>query len=303
MTFEPEELPKTLIIFKVDKDTGEKLYTENDDNTCTSEFRFLVKGDGSEFEIGVGESLTGLHDGTYEIYEIGSAYGYGVWTDNYDKSKYYKKVGEVTLSGSTIFNVVNIENKKEFIDLSGYVWEDMLNGKDNARNNLFQNDQYDDKDKLVPGVKVILHDTVRNRELVTWTNENGEYHFGSRNEDLTYTDDTLRIADLDKYYIEFEYNGVKYRNVKLNPDVNVTNASRASEEVSSGKSDEDSSVRQRFNERFSTISSGTQIDSNGESTGVVIDANGNVNSDKISYIKNGNHQSQINYGNDRSKWK
>lgn len=55
----------------------------------------------------------------------------------------------------------------------------MLNGKDNARNNLFQNDQYDDKDKLVPGVKVILHDTVRNRELVTWTNENGEYHFGS----------------------------------------------------------------------------------------------------------------------------
>ena len=296
MTFEPEELPKTLIIFKVDKDTGEKLYTENDDNTCTSEFRFLVKGDGSEFEIGVGESLTGLHDGTYEIYEIGSAYGYGVWTDNYDKSKYYKKVGEVTLSGSTIFNVVNIENKKEFIDLSGYVWEDMLNGKDNARNNLFQNDQYDDKDKLVPGVKVILHDTVRNRELVTWTNENGEYHFGSRNEDLTYTDDTLRIADLDKYYIEFEYNGVKYRNVKLNPDVNVTNASRASEEVSSGKSDEDSSVRQRFDERFSTISSGTQIDSNGESTGVVIDANGNVNSDKISYIKNGNHQSQINYG-------
>ena len=296
MTFEPEELPKTLIIFKVDKDTGEKLYTENDDNTCTSEFRFLVKGDGSEFEIGVGESLTGLHDGTYEIYEIGSAYGYGVWTDNYDKSKYYKKVGEVTLSGSTIFNVVNIENKKEFIDLSGYVWEDMLNGKDNARNDLFQNDQYDDKDKLLPGVKVILHDTVRNRELVTWTNENGEYHFGSRNEDLTYTDDTLRIADLDKYYIEFEYNGVKYRNVKLNSDVNVTNASRASEEVASGKSDEDSSVRQRFNERFSTISSGTQIDSNGESTGIVIDANGNVNSDKISYIKNGNHQSQINYG-------
>ena len=296
MTFEPEELPKTLIIFKVDKDTGEKLYTENDDNTCTSEFRFLVKGDGSEFEIGVGESLTGLHDGTYEIYEIGSAYGYGVWTDNYDKSKYYKKVGEVTLSGSTIFNVVNIENKKEFIDLSGYVWEDMLNGKDNARNDLFQNDQYDDKDKLVPGVKVILHDTVRNRELVTWTNENGEYHFGSRNEDLTYTDDTLRIADLDKYYIEFEYNGVKYRNVKLNPDVNVTNASRASEEVASGKSDEDSSVRQRFNERFSTISSGTQIDSNGESTGIVIDANGNVNSDKISYTKNGEHQSQINYG-------
>ena len=298
ISFWPEELPKTLILYKIDADTKEELYTV-ENNQCKSEFKFLVKqkGTNSQWEVGVGEQITGLYAGTYEIYEIDTQYGYGIWDDNYDTSKGLKKIAEINLpdDGQVIHNVI-IENKKQFIDLSGYVWEDMLNGKDNARNNLFQNDQYDDKDKLVPGVKVILHDTVRNRELVTWTNENGEYHFGSRNEDLTYTDDTLRIADLDKYYIEFEYNGVKYRNVKLNPDVNVTNASRASEEVASGKSDEDSSVRQRFNERFSTISSGTQIDSNGESTGIVIDANGNVNSDKISYTKNGEHQSQINYG-------
>lgn len=294
ITFTPEELPKSLTIYKFDEQTGEMLYDPNDPSL--SEFKFLVKGDGKEWTVGVGESITGLHAGTYEVWEVNSPYGYGVWTDNYDKEKGYKKLQDIVINQSDVIVIVKLYNKKQFIDLSGYVWEDMLNGKDNARNDLFQNDQYDDKDKLVPGVKVILHDTVRNRELVTWTNENGEYHFGSRNEDLTYTDDTLRIADLDKYYIEFEYNGVKYRNVKLNPDVNVTNASRASEEVASGKSDEDSSVRQRFNERFSTISSGTQIDSNGESTGIVIDANGNVNSDKISYTKNGEHQSQINYG-------
>lgn len=294
ITFTPEELPKSLTIYKFDEQTGEMLYDPNDPSL--SEFKFLVKGDGKEWTVGVGESITGLHAGTYEVWEVNSPYGYGVWTDNYDKEKGYKKLQDIVINQSDVIVIVKLYNKKQFIDLSGYVWEDMLNGKDNARNDLFQNDQYDDKDKLVPGVKVILHDTVRNRELVTWTNENGEYHFGSRNEDLTYTDDTLRIADLDKYYIEFEYNGVKYRNVKLNPDVNVTNASRASEEVASGKSDEDSSVRQRFNERFSTISSGTQIDSNGESTGIVIDTNGNVNSDKISYNKNGDHQSQINYG-------
>ena len=294
ITFTPEELPKSLTIYKFDEQTGEMLYDPNDPSL--SEFKFLVKGDGKEWTVGVGESITGLHSGTYEVWEVNSPYGYGVWTDNYDKEKGYKKLQDIVINQSDVIVIVKLYNKKQFIDLSGYVWEDMLNGKDNARNDLFQNDQYDDKDKLVPGVKVILHDTVRNRELVTWTNENGEYHFGSRNEDLTYTDDTLRIADLDKYYIEFEYNGVKYRNVKLNPDVNVTNASRASEEVASGKSDEDSSVRQRFNERFSTISSETQIDSNGESTGIVIDANGNVNSDKISYNKNGDHQSQINYG-------
>ena len=248
-----------------------------------SKFKFLVKGNGGEWTVGVGESITGLYAGTYQVWEIDSPYGYGVWEDNYDKSKYYKKLEDIVINQSDVIVIVKLYNKKQFIDLSGYVWEDMVNGKDNTRNDL-----YDEPDARVPGVKVILHDTVRNRELVTWTNENGEYHFGSRNEDLTYTDDTLRIADLDKYYIEFEYNGVKYRNVKLNPDVNVTNASRAS--------DEDSSVRQRFNERFSTISSGTQIDSNGESTGIVIDTNGNVNSDRISYTKNGEHQSQINYG-------
>ena len=289
ITFTPEELPKSLTIYKFDEETGEMLY--DPDDPSLSKFKFLVKGNGGEWTVGVGESITGLYAGTYQVWEIDSPYGYGVWEDNYDKSKYYKKLEDIVINQSDVIVIVKLYNKKQFIDLSGYVWEDMLNGKDNTRNDL-----YDEPDARVPGVKVILHDTVRNRELVTWTNENGEYHFGSRNEDLTYSDDTLRIADLDKYYIEFEYNGVKYRNVKLNPDVNVTNASRASEEVASGKSDEDSSVRQRFNERFSTISSGTQIDSNGESTGIVIDANGNVNSDKISYTKNGEHQSQINYG-------
>ena len=289
ITFTPEELPKSLTIYKFDEETGEMLY--DPDDPSLSKFKFLVKGNGGEWTVGVGESITGLYAGTYQVWEIDSPYGYGVWEDNYDKSKYYKKLEDIVINQSDVIVIVKLYNKKQFIDLSGYVWEDMLNGKDNTRNDL-----YDEPDARVPGVKVILHDTVRNRELVTWTNENGEYHFGSRNEDLTYSDDTLRIADLDKYYIEFEYNGVKYRNVKLNPDVNVTNASRASEEVSSGKSDEDSSVRQRFNERFSTISSGTQIDSNGESTGIVIDTNGNVNSDKISYTKNGDHQSQINYG-------
>ena len=289
ITFTPEELPKSLTIYKFDEETGEMLYDPEDPSL--SKFKFLVKGNGGEWTVGVGESITGLYAGTYQVWEIDSPYGYGVWEDNYDKSKYYKKLEDIVINQSDVIVIVKLYNKKQFIDLSGYVWEDMVNGKDNTRNDL-----YDEPDARVPGVKVILHDTVRNRELVTWTNENGEYHFGSRNEDLTYTDDTLRIADLDKYYIEFEYNGVKYRNVKLNPDVNVTNASRASEEVASGKSDEDSSVRQRFNERFSTISSGTQIDSNGESTGIVIDTNGNVNSDKISYTKNGEHQSQINYG-------
>ena len=46
--------------------------------------------------------------------------------------------------------IKKLYNKKQFIDLSGYVWEDMVNGKDNTRNDL-----YDEPDARVPGVKVI----------------------------------------------------------------------------------------------------------------------------------------------------
>ncbi len=294
LTFEPEELPKSITIYKFDEDTGEMLY--DPDDPTASKFKFLVKGDGQEWTVGVGESITGLHAGTYQVWEIESPYGYGVWEDNYDTSKGYKRLKDIVINEGDVIVIVKLYNKKQFIDISGYVWEDQLTGKDNTRNNLFQDNQYDDKDRLVSGVKVILHDTVRNREFETWTNENGEYHFGSRNENLTYTDDTIRIEDLDKYYIEFEYNGVKYRNVELKPSAQIPNGSRASEEIASGKSDEDSSVRQRFNEKFSTISSGKQIDANGESTGTVIDSNGNVNSNYITYNKTEDYKSTVNYG-------
>ncbi len=289
ITFTPEELPKSLTIYKFDEQTGEMLYDPNDPSL--SEFKFLVKGDGKEWTVGVGESITGLHAGTYEVWEVNSPYGYGVWTDNYDKEKGYKKLQDIVINQSDVIVIVKLYNKKEFIDLSGYVWEDMLNGKDNSG----RNDLYDEPDKRVPGVKVILHDTVRNRELVTWTNEDGEYHFGSRNEDLTYSDDTLRIADLDKYYIEFEYNGVKYRNVKLNADVNVTNASRASEEIASGKQNEDSTIRQKFNEKFSTITSETTVDANGNSTGKALNAENNEIG-KLYYRSPTKYQSSIIYG-------
>ena len=289
ITFTPEELPKSLTIYKFDEQTGEMLYDPNDPSL--SEFKFLVKGDGKEWTVGVGESITGLHAGTYEVWEVNSPYGYGVWTDKYDKEKGYKKLQDIVINQSDVIVIVKLYNKKQFIDLSGYVWEDMLNGKDNSG----RNDLYDEPDKRVPGVKVILHDTVRNRELVTWTNEDGEYHFGSRNEDLTYSDDTLRIADLDKYYIEFEYNGVKYRNVKLNADVNVTNASRASEEIASGKQNEDSTIRQKFNEKFSTITSETTVDANGNSTGKALNAENNEIG-KLYYRSPTKYQSSIIYG-------
>ena len=204
-------------------------------------------------------------------------------------------------------NVFEIENTLKYAKISGYVWEDGLIGKDGNRNNLYNENENDKNDKLLPGVKVILHDPINNTTHEVWTDENGAYVFGSRKyngdysngmttNDADYSKDNILLERANEYWIEFEYNGVKYRNVTLNTEPLKMNVSRASEEVASGKENEDSTVRQKFNERFSTISSGNQINSNGESTGTVINETGIANSRKITYDKNGDYQSQINYG-------
>ena len=86
-----------------------------------------------------------------------------------------------TINEGDIVCICNIGNKKEFLNLSGYVWEDMLSGKDNLRDNIYTQDI----DKRVQGVKVTIHDPVRGTSYSTFTDENGQYHFGSRNGDLT----------------------------------------------------------------------------------------------------------------------
>ncbi len=276
LTFTPEELPKSLTIFKYDEETGETLYDPS--NPGASEFRFRVEGDGQTWEVGVGETITGLHAGTYIIYEIDSAYGYGVWEDNYNTGAGNKKIAEVTINSGDIIVIVNIANKKEFINLKGYVWEDMLDSKSNTLDHVYTGGT----DKRLEGVKVTLYDTVRGTNFSTFTDANGEYSFGSRNADLSYSEDTLRIEDLDKYYIEFEYNGVKYRNVQLGSGSSL-DVSRAAEE---------DGVRESFNNKFETITSNTQMDSSGNSTGTVV----NAGSATITYNKSGDYESKVNYG-------
>ena len=277
ITFTPPELPKSLTIFKYDEDTGDILYDPS--NPGASGFRFRVEGDGKTWEVGVGETITGLNAGTYTIYEIESPYGYGVWEDNYNTGAGNKKVAEVTINSGDIICIVKVANKKEFINLKGYVWEDMLDGKDNTLDHVYTGGT----DKRVEGVKVTLYDTVRGKSFSTFTDANGEYSFGSRNADLSYSEDTLRIEDLSSYYVEFEYNGVKYRNVELNAGGGGLDSSKAAEE---------DSVRESFNNKFETITSNTQMDASGNSTGTVV----NAGSATINYNKSGDYESKVNYG-------
>lgn len=141
-----------------------------------------------------------------------------------------------------------LENTPVYIHLSGYVWEDIQSTKMSLRNDLYRDNDSDDKDVRVQGVKVYLKDSSGNTIRETTTNGDGEYRF-----------ERVKIADLPNYHIEFEYNGLIYENVGTN--INKDNGSKASE----------GSNRDSFNNKFARIDPKTESsvqakDSSGNNT-------------------------------------
>ena len=216
--------------------------------------------------------------------------------------KVKRQISTETQEGVNIFqtNIFTIENEMKYAKLSGNVWND---GPYNNHNN-----QKEDSEQSLPRVRVFLHDPVNNVVHETWTDDNGNYVFGIRtdktydfgttpgSDDANYKDTHVLLRRASEYWVEFEYNGVKFRNVELNPDPKLYDVSKASEEISSGNSDEDATQRVQFNERFATIDAKDQINSNGESTGKVIDVAGTEYPDQINYQSEEQHRSSIQYG-------
>lgn len=127
-----------------------------------------------------------------------------------------------------------ITNKPVYINLSGYVWQDIQSSKMSLRNDLYKDNDSDDEDVRVQGVKVYLKDGSGNTVKETTTDGNGEYKF-----------ERVEIEQLPNYHIEFEYNGLIYENVGLN--LNKDNGSKASE----------GSNRDNFNNKFARVDAKT----------------------------------------------
>ena len=150
-------------------------------------------------------------------------------------------------------------NKQKYIKLSGYVWLDKKpEQKDSTElpNGLYKEDGFDINDELIKDIPVRLM-YKGNKEAETKTDANGAYLF-----------DNVEIEKLADYYIEFEYDGLKYENVAVN--LKKDNGSKASE---------GEETRKAFNEGFYAI------EGTGESTGVAKGADGTVKHN-IEYTKN-----------------
>ena len=181
-------------------------------------------------------SIENLIVGTYVAYETKNPnYGYEIISEGKEATVTIDKTAEL-----------KIPNKQKYIKLSGYVWVDNISGKKSGNNNLYDNNG--SEDKLLDGIIVRLMDKTTGQMVKKATTENGGKYL--------FTD--VLVDDLDKYYIEFEYDGLTYTNVV--PHIDKDNGS---------KSAESSEVRNEFNGKFSVVegvsnNTGKTLDKNGE---------------------------------------
>lgn len=239
------------------KDTKKWVKVENDTVSYTDK-----KEDATEFITDKNGEITikNLVVGTYVAYETKNPnYGYEIIKEGQEKLITVDKTAEL-----------QIPNPQKYIKLSGYVWvdEDYVENKKSKRNHLYKDNDYDSNDILLDGITVRLIDkTTGNVVKEAKTSNGGKYLF---------TD--VLVDDLEKYYIEFEYDGLTYTNVI--PHIDRDNGSKAAE---------NSSVRDEFNKRFSVIEGSTE-----SNKGITKDSAGNPKYDLNYNIDKNKHTSTLN---------
>lgn len=237
------------------KDTKKWVKVENDTVSYTDK-----KEDATEFITDKNGEITikNLVVGTYVAYETKNPnYGYEIIKEGQEKSITVDKTAEL-----------QIPNKQKYIRLSGYVWVDKVFSKQASRNDLYKDNDYDSNDILLDGITVRLIDkTTGNVVKEAKTSNGGKYLF---------TD--VLVDDLEKYYIEFEYDGLTYTNVI--PHIDKDNGSKAAE---------NSSVRDEFNKGFSVIEGSTE-----SNKGITKDSAGNPKYDLNYNIDKNKHTSTLN---------
>ena len=145
-------------------------------------------------------------------------------------------------SGTT--TAANLTNRMKYVDLSGYVWLDEIQGKDSSRDGV-----YTQADKRLSGIKVSLVDK-NGKDIVqpTTTDENGNYKFTKIDRDM-----------LSNYNIVFEYNGLIYTSVTPDLSVEKTNTSKSAEVY--GNTDT-AKTRANLNSKYTEISKATMVEDN-----------------------------------------
>lgn len=193
-----------------------------------------TSGDGQIF-------IKDLDAGTYEAIEV------TVGPNIYYKIEYTQENPlKITIeAGKTEEgNMKTATNTQEYVDISGYVWEDKISGKTSVRNALYNENDYDDNDILMNGIKVVLKDEGGN--IVE--DSNGNPFTATTKGKGYYIFKKVDTENLENYHVEFTYDGLTYQNVT--PHIDKDNGSKAAE----------GNARTTFNSKFTEITNNTTID-------------------------------------------
>lgn len=189
--------------FKIQKDDGTWLFVDaNGDNSLGATPTEFIAGDNGIVEIDE------VPTGNYKIYETkNSHYGYEI-DPNTPIANIEVKSDEVSEVEDT-----KIPNPQKKTKISGYVWNDGIEGKNSSRDSV-----RGDGDKPIAGIRVALWNIVDESVKEIETDSEGKYCF-----DDVLVDDVIN----NRLYVDFYYDGVEYAPVKHN--INLDNGSKAVE--------------------------------------------------------------------------
>ena len=183
--------------------------------------------------------------------------------------------------GTNSADQIITKNTRKYIKIRGYAWEDKTEGKDSTKDYQWVENT---ADKRLANIEVRLKDSNGNIIDTAITDRNGEYVFGNYDEDDKAIQ--LKIDDLVGAYIEFEYNGMSYQSITVDPQFEkVTETDSNGNTVARYYGDRntatDAGERTAFNNRFATISKG-----------IATGTDGSVNEIGYEYNKE-NHESKV----------
>ncbi len=207
------------------------------DQNGTIEINNILDGNYKIEETTIGNDENYELDGNYIKWSTGEKGTTANITINRQSSNDTKTENEISK-----FTVITAYNTRKYINLSGKVWQDIEpNGKgEQERNGLYG----DETDKNIEGIQVELKDTKGNIIKQTQTDTNGEYKF-----------EKIIIDELKNYYIEFQYNGMTYKNVAPKADTYTNEQISRAQEPNSNRASEGSN-REEFNNNYDTITYG-----------------------------------------------
>lgn len=179
------------------------------------------------------QTITKLPVGEYIIFETSvgpnTQYAIGTYRLNGGLLNATKLDQKVLKTNETGVTYLEETNKQVYIDISGIVWEDVKEGKnDQVINNILNESDY-----KIDGIEVKLIDKTTGNAIKTATTANGG----------KYTFKNVEIANLGNYYVEFTYDGVTYQSVTTPEDVKDDSITSKAQE----------NARKELNDKFTEL--------------------------------------------------